>query len=165
MKTILVVALSGACLFAGSAWAQAAPHASAPVASTDGAIPPPPMTPPAPPPQPAPAASSSTPQPANIPATARADSSAPGAYFGDTSGRTYARDARVAAVPRCNDATYNKPQTHGSVSMGVASGRFGGNYQAGTVSVVKNLGSCEHPTGSVGFSISVGQSRFGGGRW
>lgn len=163
MKTVLIVMLSGACLLAGGAWAQAAPQASSAMSPTDGALPPPPMTPPPKHVQPAP--SSSVAQPANIPATARADSSAPGAYFGDTSGRTYARDARVAAAPRCNDATYNQPQTHGSVSMGVAGGRFGGNYQAGTVSVVKNLGSCENPKGSVGFSISVGQSRFGGHRW
>jgi hypothetical protein len=86
-------------------------------------------------------------------------SPAPGVYYGDTSGASGNHDA---AVPVCDDSTYNKAQVHGSVGMGVVSGSHigTGNYQSGAVSVVQNTGSCEHPTGSVG--ISIGVSRFGG---
>jgi hypothetical protein len=91
--------------------------------------------------------------------------SAPGVYYGDTSGRAGNAVEHVAAQ-RCDDSTYNQPQTHGSVSMGVMGGNhFSGDYQAGTFSVTKNLGDCEHPTGGIGFSISVGQSRFHGRGW
>lgn len=92
-------------------------------------------------------------------------SSAPGVYYGDHSGRAGNADQRVAAQ-HCDDSTYNQPQTHGSVSMGVMGGNHvSGNYQAGSFSVTKNLGDCEHPTGSVGFSINVGQSRLHGRGW
>ncbi|RUL80046.1 hypothetical protein [Dyella choica] len=86
-------------------------------------------------------------------------SPAPGVYYGDTSG---ARGNHDAAVPVCDDSTYNKAQVHGAVGMGVVSGSHigTGNYQSGAVSVVQNTGSCDHPTGSVG--ISIGVSRFGG---
>lgn len=86
-------------------------------------------------------------------------SPAPGVYYGDTSGR---RGNDQAAVPVCDDSTYNKTQVHGSVGMGVISGSHigTGNYQSGTVSMVQNTGSCDHPTGSVG--ISIGVSRLGG---
>ncbi len=91
--------------------------------------------------------------------------SPPGVYYGDTSGRPANADARVAAQ-RCDDATYNQPQMHGSASMGVMAGNHvSGNYQAATVNMTKNLGDCEHPSGSVGLSISVGQSRFDGRHW
>ena len=86
-------------------------------------------------------------------------SPAPGVYYGDTSG---SRGNDRAAVPACDDSTYNKTQVHGSVGMGVISGSHigTGNYQSGTVSMVQNTGSCDHPTGSVG--ISIGVSRLGG---
>lgn len=92
--------------------------------------------------------------------------SAPGVYYGDHGGPAIpASEARVAAQ-RCDDSTYNQPQTHGSVSMGVMGGNhFSGGYQAGSFSVTKNLGDCEHPAGSVGLSISVGQSRLHGHGW
>jgi hypothetical protein len=91
--------------------------------------------------------------------------SPPGVYYGDTSGRAANADARVAAQ-HCDDATYNKPQVHGSASMGVMGGsRVSGNYEAATVDMTKNLGDCEHPSGTVGLSIRVGQSRFNGHRW
>ena len=88
-----------------------------------------------------------------------AASSAPGVYYGDTSGR---RGNDEAAVPVCDDSTYNKTQVHGSVGMGVVSGSHigTGSYQSGNVSMVQNTGSCDHPTGSVG--ISIGVSRLGG---
>jgi hypothetical protein len=91
--------------------------------------------------------------------------SPPGVYYGDTSGRPAATDARVASQ-RCDDATYNQPQMHGSASVGVMGGNHvSGNYQAATINMTKHLGDCEHPSGTVGFSISVGQSRFDGRHW
>ncbi|HET7331748.1 hypothetical protein [Dyella sp.] len=86
-------------------------------------------------------------------------SPAPGVYYGDTSGR---RGNDVGTVPACDDSTYNKTQVHGSVGMGVVSGSHigTGNYQSGTVSMVQNMGSCDHPSGSMG--ISIGVSRLGG---
>ncbi|GLQ90068.1 hypothetical protein [Dyella flagellata] len=88
-------------------------------------------------------------------------SPAPGVYYGDTSG---ARGNQDAAVPVCDDSAYNKAQVHGSVGMGVVSGSHigTGNYQSGTVSVMQNTGSCEHPTGSVGVSIGVSRLGFNG---
>jgi hypothetical protein len=91
--------------------------------------------------------------------------SPPGVYYGDTSGRPSSADARVAAQ-RCDDATYNKPQMHGSASMGVMGGsHVSGNYEAATINMTKNLGDCEHPSGNVGVSIHVSQSRFNGRHW
>lgn len=92
--------------------------------------------------------------------------SPPGVYYGDHSGPAIpASDARMAAQ-RCDDATYNQPQVHGSASMGVMAGNHvSGNYQAATVNMTKKLGDCEHPTGTVGLSIRVGQSRFDGRHW
>lgn len=112
-----------------------------------------------------PASSSTAGQPANdkgavtVNGHPAALSTAPGVYYGDTSGR--AGNDR-AGPPACDDSTYNQPQVHGSVGMGVVSGSHigTGSYQSGDVSVVQNTGSCEHPTGSVG--ISIGVSRFGG---
>jgi hypothetical protein len=117
-----------------------------------------------------PAAGSSTAQPASSSSAAdkqgvtvnghpAAISPPPGAYYGDTSG---ARGNDQAGTPVCDDSTYNKPQVHGSLGMGVVSGSHigTGSYQSGAVSMVQNTGSCEHPTGSVG--ISIGVNRFGG---
>ncbi|THD08063.1 hypothetical protein [Rhodanobacter lindaniclasticus] len=87
----------------------------------------------------------------------------PGVYYGDTSGRMgnteVARDAR----PECDDSTYNQPQVHGSVGMGVVGGsRFSGNYQTGTVNVTKAFGSCDDPGGGMSISIGAGTGRFHG---
>ena len=66
-----------------------------------------------------------------VPAAPRQDAApahggtAPGVYYGDTSGTT---DAALAAndpdtgADACDDATYNKTQVHGSIGMGVMSG-------------------------------------------
>lgn len=94
-------------------------------------------------------------------ASPSAVSTAPGVYYGDTSGRMgntgVARDAR----PACDDSTYNQPQVHGSVGMGVVGGRHvSGNYQTGTVSVSKAFGSCDDPAGGINFSISGGTGNF-----
>lgn len=81
---------------------------------------------------------------------------APGVYYGDTSGRTYAQSS-ADEDRHCDDSTYNKPQVHGSVGMGVMAGsHFGGNYQGGEVNLSKRFGSCDEPAG--GISISVGGS-------
>ncbi|MGH8147375.1 MAG: hypothetical protein ACREPY_13715 [Rhodanobacteraceae bacterium] len=148
MNTICNAVLLAACLTTGTAWAQDAgktlnlqlPPTDMPVAAST-------------------AASHPTVDSHGYP------TSAPGVYYGDTSGRG-GNVAQHVAAQRCDDSTYNQPQTHGSVSMGVMGGNHvSGNYQAGTFSVTKNLGDCEHPGGAVGFSISVGQSRFHGHGW
>jgi len=92
----------------------------------------------------------------------------PGVYYGDTSGRMGNTVADAPAAPPCDDSTYNQPQVHGSVGVGVMSGsRVGtGNYQSGTVNVSKRYGSCDQPSGGVSMSISVGQGHFSPrGRW
>ena len=105
--------------------------------------------------------------PAHGASTAKpASSSAPGVYYGDTSGSTSSSDERAASVQHCDDSTYNQAQMHGSVGMGVVGGNHvSGNYQTGAVSITKNLGDCDHPTGSVNFSIGVGQGNFHGRGW
>lgn len=94
-------------------------------------------------------------------AAAAAPRPAPGVYYGDTSGRTYA-DEGSAPMPTCDDATYNQPQMHGSVGVGVVSGSHwnSGTYNMGSVNLSQRFGSCNHPTGGVG--ISIGTSRFNG---
>ena len=144
MKSLVLVV---ACLLAAPAWAQSAgqplnlklpPHSDMP--PTD--------------------------LPAHAGSTAKPASSAPGMYYGDTSGSTSHADERSASLQRCDDSTYNQPQVHGSVGMGVMSGNHtSGNYQTGTVSVSKNLGDCDEPKGSVNFSIGVGQGHFHGRGW
>jgi hypothetical protein len=102
--------------------------------------------------------------PSDLPATASTapkPASAPGVYYGDHSGRTAAADDEAAAAPDCDDATYNQPQVHGSVGMGVMSGRHvDGSYQSGTVNLSKAFGSCDHPTGGVSLSIGTGSGHF-----
>ena len=130
------------------------------------------------PPGSVPAGSSTTPTPAKPgdappamdpvntrPASAAAPSRpAPGVYYGDTSGRTAAQDEAEAeaARPHCDDATYNQPQVHGSVGMGVVTGNHwgSGTYNSGAVNITQRTGDCSHPTGSIGLSIGV--SRFNG---
>jgi hypothetical protein len=104
------------------------------------------------PPSDLPASSSSSGKPA---------ASAPGVYYGDTSGHTAASDE--ARAIDCDDATYNQPQIHGSVGMGVMSGsHVSGSYQRGTVNLSKAFGSCGHPAGGVSFSIGTQTGHFHG---
>lgn len=94
---------------------------------------------------------------------AKPSSNAPGVYYGDTSGRTAADDAAAEAASACDDASYNDAQVHGSVSTGVVAGsHISGNYQGAGISISKALGSCEHPTGSMDFSVSGGEGHFHG---
>lgn len=114
------------------------------------------------PPSDLPAASASAATPSD---QGRAPANAPGGYYGDMSGSTAAADVGMDdALSRCDDATYNQAQLHGSVSTGVVSGsRLGtGTWNAGTVHVSKAFGDCNHPTGGVSFSVSEGVGRFHG---
>jgi hypothetical protein len=109
------------------------------------------------------AGAGSRPAPGGNVAATGAASNAPGVYYGDTSGRMgnteIARDGR----PACDDSTYNQPQVHGSVGMGVVGGNHvSGNYQTGGVSVSRAFGSCDDPHGGVSFSISGGTGNFHG---
>ncbi len=96
--------------------------------------------------------------------TAKPASSAPGVYYGDTSGRMGHRTADAA--PACDDSRFNQTQVHGSVSTGVVSGSHIGTgmWNAGTVNLSKNFGSCDDPSGSVDVSISVSKGQFNGHR-
>ncbi|WP_199097436.1 hypothetical protein [Dyella sp. ASV21] len=87
----------------------------------------------------------------------------PGTYYGDTTGATD-KDQGVAGAPAvtCDDATYNQPQVHGSVGMGVMSGsHVSGSYTGGAVTVSQAFGSCSHPTGGMSISVSGTQGHFG----
>lgn len=124
---------------------------------------------------PAPASTSAAPATSATPAGTKSGESVaitparpkdpPGTYYGDTSGRMAGADVEDDG-PRCDDATYNKPQVHGSLSTGVVSASHGGSgsYQAGAVSLSQAFGSCEHPTGGVSISVGGGTGHFGGGR-
>ncbi|MEO8811041.1 MAG: hypothetical protein ABI386_12430 [Rhodanobacter sp.] len=93
--------------------------------------------------------------------TAASASSAPGVYYGDTSGRMGNTEVATGARAACDDSTYNKAQVHGSVGMGVVGGNhISGNYQTGSVSVSKAFGSCDDPSGGINFSISSGTGEF-----
>jgi hypothetical protein len=89
-------------------------------------------------------------------------STAPGVYYGDTSGSRETDSTPATTASACDDYAYSHPQVHGSVGVGVVSGsRIGtGSYTGGDVNVTQNLGSCDHPTGSI--NISIGASRLGG---
>jgi len=101
------------------------------------------------PPSDLPAAASTAPKPA----------SAPGVHYGDHSGGTAADED--LAIDTCDDATYNQPQLHGSVGVGVMGGsHVDGNYQHGTVGLSKAFGSCDHPRGGVSLSIGTGTGHF-----
>lgn len=90
---------------------------------------------------------------------------APGVYYGDTSGQL--GDDGMASAPACDDSKFDKAQVHGEVSTGIASGSHTGTstYEGGTVNVTKAFGDCDHPSGSIGISISVDQAHFNGGRY
>lgn len=109
--------------------------------------------------QPASASSSVNQSAVTVNGHSAALSSAPGVYYGDTSGGTAHHDTAASV---CDDSTYHKAQVHGALGMGVFGGSHigTGNYQSGQISVLRNMGSCDHPSGSVG--ISIGVSRFGG---
>lgn len=91
------------------------------------------------------------------------DPRAPGVYYGDTSGRVYGAETARRAAPDCDDYSYNKPQVHGSVGVGVMGGsHVRGNYETGTFNMSKAFGSCSQPSGGINISVSVGRSEFDG---
>ena len=139
MTSKLYLLACAASLLAGAALAQAPPALNLKLPATATAMP---------------ASSTSTAKPAADP---------PGAYYGDTSGRM---GNTIASTDPCDDSTYNQPQVHGSVGVGVMSGsRMGtGTYNAGTVNLSKRYGSCDEPSGGVSMSISVGSEYFNGSR-
>lgn len=102
------------------------------------------------------------------PASARSVSNAPGVYYGDTSGAMGdTGDDTAAEVSSCDDSTFNQPQVHGNISTGIVSGRHmgTGTWNAGGISISKNLGDCDDPGGRVNMSIEVGQGHFHGRRY
>ena len=140
------------CLLATTAWAQSASKplnlklpSNLPAASSTAAV----------------ASSSSVGSTGNPTRTATAPSSqpaaastAPGVYYGDTSGRI--ENDTADSTPQCDDSKYNQMQMHGSVSTGVVSASHGGSgsWSGGAVNLSQAFGSCDHPTGGV--SISIG---------
>jgi hypothetical protein len=87
---------------------------------------------------------------------------APGTYYGDTSGRMGNAEA-AESRPDCDDSTYNQPQLHGSVGMGVVGGNHvGGSYQTGAVNLSQRFGDCDHPGGGVSISVGAGSGHFHG---
>jgi hypothetical protein len=107
------------------------------------------------------------PPPSDVPAAgstaATPPSRAPGVYYGDTSGRMGNVEEAERTPPPCDDSTYNQPQLHGSVGMGVVGGRhFSGNYQTGTVNISQAFGSCDDPRGGMSISIGAGNGHFHG---
>ena len=157
--TRLATALLAANLLAGAAWAQTSSNQA-----------PPPLNLKLPQvnhmPSDLPAVSSSTARPASSASTSK-PGSAPGVYYGDTSGSMgNTGDGTASASQGCDDSTYNQTQMHGSVGMGVMSGsHMSGSYEGGAVNFTKNLGDCDHPRGGVSFSIGVSQGQFHGRGW
>lgn len=105
--------------------------------------------------------------PADIPATSSSTaapapaSTAPGVYYGDTSGRMGNSEVASNGGSACDDSTYNKPQVHGSVGMGVVGGNHvSGNYQTGSVNLSKAFGSCDEPAGGISIQIGTSTGRF-----
>ncbi|MEO9077672.1 MAG: hypothetical protein ABI268_00035 [Rhodanobacter sp.] len=113
------------------------------------------------PPSSLPASSSSSPANSNSTAAATPGNNTPGVYYGDTSGRMGNTEVAIDDRPACDDSTYNKPQVHGSVGMGVVGGNhISGNYQTGTVNVSKAFGSCDDPAGGISISVGTGTGNF-----
>lgn len=170
MKTAPVTALLAAYLLSTTAWAQSgnAPlnlkiPANMPAASTSTATPAASATTQsASAPAPHPTAPTATPQ-ANTGNSGYAKDP-PGTYYGDTSGRLGDSQAALSQQPAvtCDDATYNQPQMHGAVGMGVMSGKHvSGSYTGGAVTLSQAFGSCEHPTGGMSISVSGTNSHYG----
>ena len=100
-------------------------------------------------------------QQSSITSTQRAISSATPANMHYDAAANAIVDAADSHKATCDDANYGKPQIHGDIGMGVVAGNHvSGNYQTGTFNVTKATGSCDHPTGSMGLSISVGRGNF-----
>ncbi|WP_430390771.1 hypothetical protein [Dyella sp. 20L07] len=158
MKIIRTTAFIAVSLLTSAVWAQSAdqplnlklPAGVAPATSSSSAAP-----------ATTDAKAAVTPPPANTASNANTASSVhskdpPGTYYGDTSGAMGDSQAAMSQpVVTCDDATYNQPQVHGSVTTGVMAGNHvSGSYTGGGVTLSQAFGSCDHPSG--GMSISVG---------
>ena len=104
--------------------------------------------------------------PASSATTTKPASAQPGVYYGDTSGKLGNTESAMTK-PQCDDSTFNKPQTHGSVSTGIATGsRMGtSTFNAGAVNIRKQFGSCDDPGSSIDISIGVSHSNGDFGRY
>ncbi|HEY8585986.1 MAG TPA: hypothetical protein VIL60_04570 [Rhodanobacter sp.] len=105
--------------------------------------------------------------PSDIPAAsstaAKTADSAPGVYYGDTSGRMGRDEAATDGRADCDDSAYNQAKVHGSVGLGVMAGRrMSGNYQSGTVNLSKSFGSCDEPGGGISISVGAGSGHLRG---
>jgi hypothetical protein len=167
MKIIRITSLIAACLLTTPVWAQDSGQslnlklpANVPAASASSAAPASTDTKPA-----STTASASQPNPGApagaVPANGSKDP--PGTYYGDTSGALGDTQAAPSQpVVTCDDATYNQPQVHGSVTTGVVSGsHFSGGYTGGGVTVSQAFGSCEHPSGGMSISVGGTQGHYG----
>jgi hypothetical protein len=162
MKIIRITSLLAACLLTAPVWAQDSGQslnlklpANVPAASASSAAPATTDTKPAST-QPKPGATAST-------APANGSKDPPGTFYGDTSGALGDTQAAPSQpVVTCDDATYNQPQVHGSVTTGVVSGNhFSGGYTGGGVTISQAFGSCEHPSGGMSISVGGTQGHFG----
>jgi hypothetical protein len=161
----LIASLAGA--LAASAWAQSAPptpNLNLPPTSATAAGPPP-----APAKDPNKGAIAAVTTTAATTAALQNPPSSGTGYDAHANAIVDAADSRASTG--CDDAAYSRPQVHGSIGMGVVAGNHvSGNYQTGRVRMTQALGSCDHPTGMVGLSVSVGQGRlngrnYGPGHW
>lgn len=91
--------------------------------------------------------------------------SAPGVYYGDTSGRL-GNTADSDDSRGCDDSTYNQAQVHGSVTTGMFTGSHvgTGSFGGGEVNVSKAFGSCDDPHGGISISVEGNQTNFHGRR-
>jgi hypothetical protein len=90
-------------------------------------------------------------------------STAPGVYYGDVGGGPAVAQVEEDA-PSCDDSTYNQPQVHGSVGVGVfsASHAGSGTWTDGAVNLSKRFGSCDHPSGGISITVGGAQGSFHG---
>ncbi|MGH8128762.1 MAG: hypothetical protein ACRETC_10485 [Gammaproteobacteria bacterium] len=87
-----------------------------------------------------------------------------GAHPDDT--RDTAVQPPYAYPPACDNKAYKKPQIFGNVELGAFAGsHFEGSYQAVMVGIAKALGSCDHPSGNIIFSLGVGRETINGPGW
>lgn len=74
--------------------------------------------------------------------------------------------APYAYLPACDNKAYKRPRVFGGVGLGVFSGSdIEGNYQTGTVSIAKALGTCIHPSGGITFTFGFGRETINGRYW
>lgn len=99
-----------------------------------------------------------------LPADSPYAKTAPGTWYGDTSGKpastTKAAQAATAQVDESDDGDACEGKLHGSVTMGMGYSRRGGNsnWQGANVHSCKTYYNDDGKPSTVGVSISVGRS-------